>query len=176
MHKTHTTAAGLILLAALGLTLPGCGESGVGGEQARAGDAHAHDDHDADHHMDHDDHDHMGHDDHDHGDEVALDPITIDGLTIELAQGHGAVAPGKEGHLVVKLPYTDRGETVVRAWIGGTDRTYSYVGKGEYARSHDDYEIHAIAPDPLPEDAMWWIEIEKPDGATLLGAAKPIRE
>jgi hypothetical protein len=30
--------------------------------------------------------------------------VTIGGMSVELAQGHGAIAPGKEGHLVVKLP------------------------------------------------------------------------
>ena len=88
-------------------------------------------------------------------------------MTVELAQGHGAVKAGQEGHLVVKLPYNDNGATIVRAWIGTEDRTLSFVGKGEYAPSHDDYDIHAMAPDPLPENTMWWIEIEKPDGAKV---------
>ena len=109
-----------------------------------------------------------------HGhDEVPLGTVQIGGLAVVLAQGHGAIAPGKEGHLVVKLPYSDFGATVVRAWIGTEDRTLSYVGKGEYAPSHDDYDIHATAPDPLPANAMWWIEIEKPDGTKLVGSAKP---
>ena len=38
------------------------------------------------------------------------------------------------------------------------------------------YGIHAMAPDPLPENAMWWIEIENPDGSKGLGAATPIME
>ena len=92
------------------------------------------------------------------------------------AQGHGAVAGGKEGHLVVKLPYSDNGATIVRAWIGTEDRTQYFVGKGDYAASHDDYDIHAMAPDPLPADAMWWIEIEKPDGTKVVGSAKPMLE
>ncbi len=48
------------------------------------------------------------------------------------------------------------------------------IGKGEYAESHDDYDIHATAPTPLPSGVMWWIEIEKPDGTKLVGSAKPI--
>ena len=63
---------------------------------------------------------------------------------------------------------------MVRAWVGTQDRTLSYVGKGEYAPSHDDYNIHATAPDPLPEKPMWWVEIERPDGTKLLGAAEPL--
>ena len=58
--------------------------------------------------------------------------------------------------------------------VGTSDRTMSMVGLGEYAPSHDDYDIHAMAPSPLPADAMWWIEIEKPDGTKVTGSAKPI--
>ena len=97
-------------------------------------------------------------------------------LELTLAQGHGAVEAGKEGHLVVKLPYNDNGASVVRAWIGTDDPTLSFVGKGEYAPSHDDYDIHAMAPDPLPEGAMWWIEVTKPDGASVVGSIAPITD
>ena len=138
-----------------------------------------------DHSHEHGDHDHRHdetagsadeHDDHDHAEEQSLGTVDVGGLKVELAQGHGAVAAGKEGHLVVKLPYKDDGATIVRAWIGTEDRTASLVGKGEYAPSHDDYDIHATAPDPLPDGAQWWIEIEKPDGTKLVGSAKPLTE
>ena len=96
-------------------------------------------------------HDHP-HGDHDHShEEVSLGTAMVGDLEVELAQGHGKVSAGKEGHLVVKLPYSDDGATVVRAWIGTEDRALSRVGKGDYAPSHDDYDIHADAPDPLPE-------------------------
>ena len=115
--------------------------------------------------------------DHGHAhDEVSLGSVDIGGMQVELAQGHGAVAAGKEGHLVVKLPYNDQGATIVRAWTGSSDPTLSMVGIGKYAPSHDDYDIHAVAPTPLAADAMWWIEIEKPDGTTVTGSAKPIMD
>lgn len=107
-------------------------------------------------------------------DEVSLGTVEIGDMTVELAQGHGKVEAGKEGHLVVKLPYNDQGETIVRAWIGTSDRTMSQVGKGEYAPSHDDYDVHAMAPTPLPDDVMWWVEIQKPDGTKLVGSTKPV--
>ncbi len=113
--------------------------------------------------------------DHEHA-EDSLGTVTIGELEVELAQGHGGVVAGQEAHLVVKLSYSDVGSTVVRAWIGTEDRTLSYVGKGEYARSHDDYDIHATAPDPLPENPRWWIEIELADGTKLVGSAQPILE
>ena len=106
---------------------------------------------------------------HEH-EEIALGKFDIEGISVEAAQGHGNVEAGKEGHLVIKLPYKDNGETVVRAWIGAADRTLSSVGKGEYAPSHDDYDIHAVAPDPLPGGSKWWMEIEKPDGTKAVGS------
>ncbi len=111
---------------------------------------------------------------HDHADdEVALGKFKASELEIEAAQGHGMIEAGKEGHLIIKLPYKDDGATVVRAWIGTEDRTLSAVGKGEYAPSHDDYDIHAMAPAPLSTDTKWWIEIEKPDGTKVLGSIAP---
>jgi hypothetical protein len=116
------------------------------------------------------------HDDHDHGDEVALGKFDIDGIMVEAAQGHGSVEAGKEGHIIIKLDYKDDGQTVTRAWIGTADRTMSAVGKGEYAPSHDDYDIHANAPDPLPEGAAWWLEIEKPDGTKAVGSIPLLKD
>ena len=112
---------------------------------------------------------------HDHAhNEVDLEPAAIGDLTVSLAQGHGGVAAGKEGHLVVKLPYSDNGSTIVRAWIGGKDRTLSMVGRGVYAPSHDDYDVHAMAPDELPANTLWWIELQKPDGTKIVGSTSPI--
>ena len=144
----------------------GCGD---GGADAEGSDDHAHEPGDDPGHEQAEEQDHAH-------DETPLGSTMIGELEVELAQGHGAVVAGAEGHLVVKLPYSDGGSTVVRAWIGGEDRTLSYVGKGEYAASHDDYDVHATAPDPLPADPMWWIEIEQPDGTKLLGSAQPILE
>ncbi len=169
------TLTQLILGLFLALGIAACGESSSStGDTHEHADGTTHDDHageddpaDADAHA--------GEEDHAH-DETSLGTVSIDGMRVELAQGHGAIAAGQEGHLVVKLPYTDNGATVVRAWIGTADRTLSYVGRGEYAPSHDDYDVHAVAPDPLPEGAMWWIEIEKPDGTKSVGSATPITD
>ena len=98
--------------------------------------------------------------DHAHA-EDPLGTIIMGEHSVELAQGHGGVVAGEESHLVVKLPYSDAGATVVRAWLGSSDRTLSFVGLGEYAASHDDYDIHAVAPDPLPENPMWQIELDR---------------
>lgn len=113
--------------------------------------------------------------DHAH-DEVALGEFDIDGNMVTAAQGHGNVEPGKEGHLVITLPYKDDGASITRAWIGSKDRTMSSVGKGEYAPSHNDYDIHAIAPSPLPAEAKWWLEIEKPDGTKAVGSIPLLKD
>ena len=112
---------------------------------------------------------------HEH-EEVSLGKAMVGDLEVELAQGHGAVEPGKECHLVVKLPFSDEGATVVRAWIGTEDRTASRIGKADYAPAHDDYDVHAVAPEPLPDGALWWIELEKPDGTKMVGSATPLTE
>lgn len=178
MKNLDKTLSVLALLAAVGLAMPGCSESNTD-SHTHDGDGHSHADGHA--HGDSGEHDHDGHDhgeggdhDHDHGEEIALPSATIGDMTVELAQAHGPLKAGEEGHLVIKLPYTDNGATIVRAWIGGQDRTLSFVGKGEYAPSHDDYDVHAMAPDPLPENTMWWIEIEKPDGTKMVGSASPL--
>jgi hypothetical protein len=115
------------------------------------------------------------HGDHAH-DEVDLGQFDVGGNKVKAAQGHGNVEAGKEGHLVITLPYKDNGETIIRAWIGTADRTLSSVGKGEYAPSHDDYDIHAIAPAQLPANAKWWLEIEKPDGTKAVGSIPLLKD
>ena len=102
--------------------------------------------------------------------------VTLGDIDVQLTQGHGVIAAGKESHLVVRLPYTDNGQTVVRAWIGTQDRTLSFVGRADYNSANNAYDIHAVAPKPLLADAKWWIEIEKPDGTRVVGSATPITE
>lgn len=109
-------------------------------------------------------------------DEVTLGEFSIGEYRVTAAQGHGHAEAGKESHLVITLPYKDNGQTVTRAWIGTGDRTLSTVGKGKYATSHDDYDIHAIAPDPLPADVKWWLEIEKPDGTKTVGSIPLLKD
>lgn len=149
-------------------TLIGCGQSDDANSADTADTSSAHsEDHDHDH-------DHADDHDHDHGhEEVLLGTTMIGEMEVQCWQGHGSIEPGKELHLVVKLAAGDGGASIVRAWIGTEDRFESIVARGEYAASHDDYDIHATAPDPLPENAMWWIEVEHPDGTKHLGSIAP---
>lgn len=153
--------------------ITGCGDShdhSHGDHDHSHGEhGHSHGDHDHEHGEEGHKHEEEGDHEHEH-EEVALGTFDVSGVSIEAAQGHGDVEAGKESHLVVKLPYNDKGASSVRVWIGTEDRTLSVVGKAEYAASHDDYDVHATAPDPLPEGASWWIEIEKPDGEKVVGS------
>lgn len=156
----------MIPVFALTAMLVACGEKKTTdpdehGHSHEGGEAHAHP------------HGKEKSDDHDHEKEVSLGSFKAGELNIEAAQAHEEVKAGEEGHLVIKLPYNDNGASVVRAWIGTEDRTLSTVGKGVYAPSHDDYDIHTMAPDPLPEDVKWWVEIEKPDGSKMVGSIAP---
>lgn len=154
MNTKHAIIAGI---ASLGIALAGCDSELSGNETAHETATHGHP--------------HPAGTTHGH-EETPLGSAQIGDLTVEFAQGHGVVGPGKEMHLVVKLPYSDNGASVVRAWIGTEDRMQSRVAKGEYAASHDDYDVHAEAPDPLPEGATWWVEIEQPDGAKHVGSCR----
>lgn len=97
---------------------------------------------------------------------------------IEIADVHGDVAAGKESHLVIKLPkgVSEKGQTIVRTWIGTEDRTKSTVSKGTYAAGHDDYDIHVTAPSPLPEGSRFWVEIETSDGKKAVGSVPTLKE
>lgn len=171
IHPTRLLAVSLLFVAA------SCGHGhehsgSVETDETEAAEAPEHVDSPAEEdHADESGDVHEGSDGHD---EVSLGSVAIGDLDVLLAQGHGAVEAGHEGHLVVKLPYTDQGATVVRAWIGTDDRTLSFVGKGSYSEASDEYDVHATAPVPLPAEPWWWIEIEPPVGEKLLGFARPI--
>ncbi|MGK0190105.1 MAG: hypothetical protein ACI9R3_005925 [Verrucomicrobiales bacterium] len=151
MKKLNTIIPAFALFALFAL-LVGCGDSGKTPNTSTDKESAKEEDHGHEH------------------EEIALGKFDIEGISVEALQGHGNVEAGKEGHLVIKLPYKDDGETVVRAWIGGEDRTLSSVGKGDYAPSHDDYDIHAVASDPIADGSKWWLEIEKPDGTKAIGS------
>lgn len=140
------------------LMIAGCG----------GGDDHDHGEDHAGHN-----HDEEGAHGDDHSDAKDLPDATIGGVSVKLQQ----VAPIKAGEevvLLVKLPESSESQTIVRAWLGGEDRTLYRVEKGHYVADEGVYDVHVTAPDPLPADAMWWVEVEKPDGSKAVGSTKPI--
>lgn len=169
-----TNIARMLLVTgiATAVSLTACEEQGgssgttTGGHDHAEGEGH-----------DHDGHSHEGeehavgdHDDHEHGEQIALGTATVGEIEVEAFQGHGEAAPGKELHLVVKLGESDSGGATVRGWIGTDDRFQSVVALAEYSADEGGYELHAVAPDPLPENASWWIEVEMADGTTHVGS------
>jgi hypothetical protein len=126
-------------------------------------------------HAEGDDHQHVEGDSHedDAHDLQPLGDVELGDMSVQAFQGHGEAAAGKELHLLVKLPDDVSGATV-RAWIGTDDRYASVVALGTYAQDEQGYSLHATAPDPLPESAAWWIEVELADGTTHVGSV-PVR-
>ncbi|MFI4916262.1 MAG: hypothetical protein ACIAS6_07145 [Phycisphaerales bacterium JB060] len=129
------------------------------------GDGHSHDgremgEHDGQNHAS----EHDG-----HGELINLGDIALGGMQVRAAQGHGQAEAGKELHLIVTLPQ-EAANSTVRAWIGTEDRLASTVALADYSEGSGGHELHAIAPDPLPENASWWIEVELPDGTTHVGS------
>lgn len=168
----------LPVLASITLTLGACSESGTDGH-GHGEDTHSHKESATPSTGSHTHADGSTHDDHaddqaDMHQEVPLDAITINGMSIQLTQNHGPVGAGEEEHLIVQIDNGDTDIASVRAWIGSEDRTLSYVGKGEYSIINHAYDIHTMAPESLNEDAMWWIEIEMPDGTKHTGSVKPV--
>lgn len=154
----------LLLSLFMSAWLSGCDRE-EGGNHAASSSADGHD-HD---HEDEADHDRDG-DDHDHGEDEPLGTAMIGDVEIEAVQGHGEAAAGKELHIEITLPYSDSGATEVRVWIGTEDRFASVVEKADYSSGSGEYSAHAVAPDPLPENAAWWIEITQPDGTVHTGS------
>ena len=164
------TRIALAALLSSAIAISGCGEEAAH-DHDHDGHTHAEGDgHDHDEHAEGDGHEHAKGDDHEHGDEVSLGQVAIGDISAEAFQGHGDVEAGKELHLIVKFEEATPGASTVRAWIGTDDRLSSTVAKAEYVEGEHAYELHAVAPDPLPENAMWWIEVEAADGTKSVGS------
>lgn len=153
-----------VLSIALGLALSmnACTES------SSSSDSHAHGD---DTHT-HAEESHAADDMHE---SIPLGTMMVNDFTIELTQGHGKVHAGEEEHLIVKLQDSESKILSVRAWIGTEDKTQSFVGKGEFSRDRNVYDVHMSAPESLDPDSKWWIELEMKDGTISTGSMKAIQ-
>jgi hypothetical protein len=73
----------------------------------------------------------------------------------------------EDGHYNIKI--VSGGEVnAVRVWVGPEDASGVMVAKG--ATEFDYHHCHVELPDPLPEDAKLWIEIESPKGELFKGS------
>lgn len=80
----------------------------------------------------------------------------------------GTLTPGKQ----VDIDLTFKGESAkvvtIRAWIGAKDAKGSIKAKA--APEGSGFHAEVEAPDPLPEGAALWVEIETNQGQELLGS------
>jgi len=155
----------LVLALTAAFWIAGCGGSDDSSDMH--GDDHDHP------HGEHDGHDHGDGQDHgvteEHGPMMDLANFAIGDMDVHAQQAGGPVRAGQEYVLFVTLPESNAAQPVVRAWIGTDDRTLSGgVATADYEEGH--YHVHVMAPTPLPQDAMWWVEVEQADGTKLVGS------
>lgn len=83
------------------------------------------------------------------------------------AKQRGAVT---EGALSVKVDGANPADLILRVWLGSEDRSGSVVAKAEYhdEPDHKDFDAHVELPDPMPEGAQWWVEVQKGEEKFLL--------
>jgi hypothetical protein len=102
--------------------------------------------------------------DHDHAASTStaqsLGTITVSGFEMEVIQD-GKIEAGKEATFEIRIK-GDKDPTAVRVWIGVESGRGSAKGKAH--RHGDKMEVHADAPDPIPDDAKLWIEVETDAG------------
>lgn len=80
----------------------------------------------------------------------------------------GTIAPGKEVDVDLSLK-GERGKVAaIRSWIGAQDAKGSIKAKA--APEGEGYHAEVEAPEPLPEGAAVWVEIETNQGQTLIGS------
>ena len=143
----------------------GCEKKDAAAPAAKAGD-HSHDG----------DHDH----DHAHADGGKMDSGHSHGATTEMGEqkaGPYTVKVSRDGDIKAggDVPvdiWVDGGAKgkAVRFWFGAEDGKGSIKAKCEVEDNH--WHTHGEVPDPMPEGAKLWIEIEGEDGTkTVVGFA-----
>lgn len=110
-----------------------------------------------------------------HGGEVVeLGTTKIGELSVRASREKGEIKPGGDAPLDVWLMTADgKPATVsaVRFWIGTQDAKGSVKAKAEIEdpKQPNHWHTHAEVPNPLPEGAKLWMEIEEPGGRRSTG-------
>lgn len=96
-------------------------------------------------------------DDH-HGERHPIGSVSLGGHTFQVVQ-QGEVTAGKETLLFLETSTPDQPLPVARAWIGIESGAGSMKAR---LTKEGDHALHAHVevPDPLPQGAMLWLEIE----------------
>lgn len=128
---------------------------------------------------DHDGHDHAAGDDHKdesaahkgnghHSEEVIELGETKNGeWTVRASRDKGVIKPGGETSIDVWVN-GGKGDGVssVRLWIGTENARGSIKAKAEI--ENDQWHTHTEVPNPMPEGAKLWVEIETDKGAKVV--------
>jgi hypothetical protein len=115
---------------------------------------------------DHDDHEHASGDSHDHDHEnhgpvTDLGEQTSGGLVVKASRS-GDVKAGAEATFDVVITGESAKPAAVRVWVGTQDAKGSIKAKAE--AEDGGWHAHAEVPNPMPSDAMFWVEIETDKG------------
>ncbi|HZW10123.1 MAG TPA: hypothetical protein VFF69_09495 [Phycisphaerales bacterium] len=156
----------LACAAAAGLALGGCGEAADDHDHGGAGESHEHgpDGTEGEAHEEAGgDHAH----EHDAAGKRDLGSATVGAYTVRAAH-YGAITPGEESDVDISVAGGEGAPAAVRAWIGLEDGSGSMKAKAEPEGAN--FHAHVEAPDPLPQDARLWVEIETAGGETLAGS------
>lgn len=107
-----------------------------------------------------------------HGGEVIeLGTISIGDLTVRASRDKGELKAGGDVPVDVWLTTTDgkpASATAVRFWIGTEDAKGSLKARGEVEdpAKPNHWHNHVEAPNPLPDGAKLWVEVEASLGKT----------
>jgi len=166
MNRNALTTILASSMALAGLTLTACEQTEPSDDHTDAtGDGHTH--------GPGEDHDHEGESgdaghEHDEGEPHDLGAATIGTLEVH-ATRYGDVAAGAETS--VDISVTGEGgaqPAAVRIWIGTEDARGSLKALADAEGDH--YHAHVQAPDPLPQGAALWIEVESAAGERSAGS------
>jgi len=91
-----------------------------------------------------------------------LPPVTVGPYTVQAMYEERL----EDGHFNLRITGGD--VAAVREWVGPEDASGVVVVKTEIERDY--HHGHVEMPDPIPDDARLWFEIETPDGERLKGS------
>jgi hypothetical protein len=173
------TRAILIGLVGAALAIGGCGERAGEHDHGGTGDAETHE------HAPGETHEHAadethegtgaggveGGGDHGHEHDAAirhdLGSAAVGAYEVRVAR-YGDLTPGQECDVDISLGGGAAAAAAVRVWIGVEDGSGSMKARAE--AEGEGFHAHVEAPDPMPQDARLWVEVESADGQTSRGS------
>jgi len=101
--------------------------------------------------------------------------MTVEGFAIRASRDMGQVVPG--GDVPIDVWVTDGSDApssvaVVRFWIGQKDARGSVKARAEIENPDqpNHWHTHVEAPNPMPPDAVLWVEMETGEGKRLFAS------